>query len=47
VEVVRELLNHGAKLGSVDKYGLTPLKTAATKRHMAVIRELQKHGSCT
>ena len=44
MEVVRELLKHGAKVESSNNYGLTPLKTA-TKGHMDFFRELQEHGA--
>ena len=45
VEVVRELLKHGAKVESANKYDWTPLKSAAGIGHMDVVRELKKYGA--
>jgi ankyrin repeat protein len=45
VEVVRELLKHGANVKSADKAGCTPLYKAASKGHVEVVRELLKHGA--
>jgi ankyrin len=45
VEVVRELLKHGAKVESANKYGSTPLNHAAFNGHLEVVRELLKHGA--
>jgi ankyrin repeat protein len=44
MEVVRELLKHGAGVESANKNGWTPLNKAADKCHVEVIRELLKHG---
>jgi ankyrin repeat protein len=45
LEVVKELLKHGAKVKGADKDGWTPLKIAAKYGHMDVVEELQKHGA--
>jgi len=45
VEVVRELLKHGAKVESVEEFGRTPLLTAVFKSNVEVFRELLKHGA--
>jgi len=45
VDVVRELLKHGAKLESASNYHWTPLYTAASNGHVEVVRELLKHGA--
>ena len=43
MEVVRELLKHGAKVESADNNGQTALNIAATRGHMDVVEELQKY----
>jgi ankyrin repeat protein len=40
VGVVRELLEHGAKVEISDKDGWTSLYTAASNGHLEVVREL-------
>jgi ankyrin repeat protein len=45
VEVVRKLLKHGAKVGSADNFGYTPLYRAASNGYVEVVRELLKHGA--
>jgi len=45
VEVVRELLKHGAKLESANNNSSTPILIAAVKAHVVVVRELLKHGT--
>ncbi len=45
VEVVRELLKHGARLESVNKAGKTPHQLAAYNGHVEVMRELLDHGA--
>ena len=45
MEVVRELLKHGAKMESANNYVWTPLNEAASNGHMEVIREFMKHGA--
>jgi len=45
VEVVRELLIHGAKVGNGIKNGWKLLHAAAAKDHVEVVRELLKHGA--
>ena len=45
LEVVRELLKHGAKVESAKKGVWTTLYTAALNGHVEVVRELLKHGA--
>jgi len=45
VEVVRELLKHGAEVENANKFGHTPFEIATEKGHMEVVRELQKYGA--
>jgi ankyrin repeat protein len=45
VEVVRELLKHGAKVESADKNGRNPLYIAALKGHVEVVRQMLKQGA--
>ena len=44
MQVVRDLLKHGAKVEIADNDGWTTLKSASTKGHMDVVQEL-KHGA--
>ena len=45
VEVVQELLNHGASVDFADHYGWTPLHVAAGKGYVEVVQELLNHGA--
>jgi ankyrin repeat protein len=45
VEVVRELLNHGANVNTADKDCVTPLSVASQNGHVEVVRELLNHGA--
>ena len=45
VEVVWELLKHGAKMESADNFGYTPLYAAAVDGHIEDIWELLKLGA--
>jgi len=44
VQVVHELLNHGASVDSADHYGWTPLPVAAAG-NIQVVQELLNHGA--
>jgi hypothetical protein len=45
LEMVRELLNKGAKVDPVDKKGQSPLMFAAGNGHLEIVQELLKHGA--
>ena len=45
MKFVRELLKHGAKMEKADNLGYTPLKTAVSKGHVEVVRELLNHDA--
>ena len=45
MEVVRELLNHGANENAANKVGSNPLYIAFQKGHVEVVRELLNNGA--
>jgi ankyrin repeat protein len=45
IDIVRELLNHGASVNIADEYGYTPLYAAAEEGHVEVVRVLLNHGA--
>lgn len=45
LQVVQELVNHGAKVNAISKYGQTPLMTAARTCSEPVVRYLLQNGA--